>query len=318
MQLINQDVSQVERDFPGPASYFPTEQDLLNNAQVLREADDVRLSRSLLIRGLQFYPNSFKLLKALAEVAEKLGDQPLALKCYQAMIKTDHSTEILLKCVSLMQSFNQHVEARDLLIKSLSEGQVETNYLFEVFKEIGNICVKNNDLDWAEEYYNKAFAVHPNSPQLLVNYGTLELQRNNYETALQRFRHALEQDPTYANAWIGLAFIHRSYGDIELSIANMTCALDHDPNNRTALRLFAEWSLALGRLEPVASRLESFLMSTPQDFEFSLLFARINTILGRYPIAWAAAQMAVAVDPSSIEAQEVLEEIKSRIRKAGN
>ena len=68
----------------------------------------------------------------------------------------------------------------------------------------------------------------------MVNYGTLEIQRDNLEAAVERFRKAVQLNEANDRAWVGLALVHRHMGDLELSRANIERALDINPKNKTA------------------------------------------------------------------------------------
>ena len=70
----------------------------------------------------------------------------------------------------------------------------------------------------------------------MVNYGTLEIQRENLEKALTYFREAIQNNSENDKAWVGLALVHRHMGDFELSHANIERALDISASNRTANR----------------------------------------------------------------------------------
>jgi tetratricopeptide (TPR) repeat protein len=281
---------------------FLSEFELVKNADVLVKSGDFHLARNLIARGLQFYPKSNRLLRTMSDVAEVLEDFDLAIKCQQYLLKIQRDSDFLLKCGQLLQKQGRFQEARELYFDFLAHNSVQEEKLFFVYKEVGNICVRDGDLEAAEEFYNKAFAINPLADALLVNYGTLELQRENSEQALMRFREALAVNKQNPNAWVGLALAHRTYGDLDLSRANLVCALDYDPYNKLALRLFAEWSVDSVDLRSVIERVDTYVEKHDQDFEFIFLLAKLNFIMGRFDKARFDVEKACMLNLDSQEA----------------
>ncbi len=72
---------------------------------------------------------------------------------------------------------------------------------------------------------------------------------------MARFRQAVEINPQSARAWLGLALIHRHYGDHDLAWANLERALDLEPTSSAGMELLLDWSGKDGRVERVAERL---------------------------------------------------------------
>ena len=103
----------------------------------------------------------------------------------------------------------------------------------------------------------------------------LELKKGGTDTALTRFREALEVNPKNSQAWVGLALIHRQYGDFDLSYANVSSALDHDPFNVSALKLYSDWSAASGRSQAAIQRLTEYLETHDQDDDILLVLGKM-------------------------------------------
>lgn len=132
-------------------------------------------------------------------------------------------------------------EALRYFFKVLEFMGEDESLLFETYKYIGNIYVREHDWDGAEEYYNKAYTLNPFSDVLMVNYGILEMQRDQWDLALKKLRYAVQINSKNDKAWVALALIHRFYGDQELSLSNIEKALDINPENTTATALIYEW-----------------------------------------------------------------------------
>ncbi len=114
--------------------------------------------------------------------------------------------------------------------------------LYSCYKNLGNIYVRFGEFGLAEEFYNKAYALKPESVEIRVNFGTLEIQKDRLDVALNHFREALYRDLRSGKAWVGLALIHRSLGDHDLGYANLRSAIESVGAREMALQLHLEWS----------------------------------------------------------------------------
>ncbi|MCB0749567.1 MAG: tetratricopeptide repeat protein, partial [Ignavibacteriae bacterium] len=212
-----------------------------------------------------------------------------------------------------LQELGEYSEAKLKYEELLIKKSISEENLFNIYKQIGNLSVRDGDLEAAEEYYNKAFSIDSKSDTLLVNFGTLEMQRGDYEKALIRFREAIEINKSNAKAWIGLGMIHRKYGDHELSIANIVCALDLEPENKTALKLYSDWSVHSSCIQSACERLEAYLEKNDQDVEFILIYAKLNFILGKIDKAKLEAEKAFSLEPENIDTLEFINIVNKKI-----
>ena len=139
----------------------------------------------------------------------------------------------------------------------------DSETLFSVYKQMGNIYLKCSDIEAAEEAYNKASRIRPNHVSLLVNYGVLEIHKKKMDTAKLKFIEALEVDAHSDLAWVGLALVHRSFSDFDLSRACLLRALDCQPSNKTALLNYYQWCQEDG-IEPSSSFVGAIFIRKPQ------------------------------------------------------
>lgn len=125
--------------------------------------------------------------------------------------------------------------------QALMLGEGFRDQRFELLKFLGNSLVQIRDLDGAQEAYEKAFLIFPGSDVLQVNFGTLWVQRGEWNLATECFRQALFLNSDNDKAWVGLALCHRVRGDFDLAFANLDRAMDENPLNETALALLLDW-----------------------------------------------------------------------------
>jgi tetratricopeptide (TPR) repeat protein len=175
----------------------------------------------------------------------------------------------------------------------------DASLLFEVYKNVGNIHTRAGDFEAAEEYYDKAYTLRPDSDVLLVNYGTLEVQRGAWNEAVTRFRSAVEINAQSDRGWVGLALVHHSMGDFELAKANLQRALDINGANRTALKLAVDWAQADQNFTFAIAQLESYVGTQGfEDAEMAFLLARTLVQAGRFSAARIELERVLALDPA--------------------
>ncbi|MEZ4872440.1 MAG: hypothetical protein R2827_09405 [Bdellovibrionales bacterium] len=165
--------------------------------------------------------------------------------------------------------------------------------------------VRSGDYCTARENYAKAYTIDPDSAILLVNMGTLEIQKNEWENALHFFRKAVNIDPFFDKSWMGLALVHREYGDHDLAWANIEKCLDQNPSNDTALRVALDWSFKDGRTSKIVNRLQDYLSKNGEDIEVSFLLAQIYFELGQLKYAELELSRVLVLDPMRVEAVEL-------------
>lgn len=176
--------------------------------------------------------------------------------------------------------------------------QEESDLLFEVYKNIGNIYVRKGDFESAEESYHKAFTLKPDSDVLQVNLGTLAVQKQDWASAIERFRKSLEINSLNDKAWVGLALCHHQVGEAHLSQATLENALDICPSNRTAVHLMASWSLQAGSIERAVERLQDYLATQESDVEMSLVLIHLFCHKGQYKMAQLELERAMCWEPN--------------------
>jgi len=149
-----------------------------------------------------------------------------------------------------------------------------------------------------------------------VHYRNLGDHEDTLYSAIEAFQHAVDLDPEYAKAYVGLAdawnhmsnnsFVLYEEGNTNMEIA-VTRALELAPR-------LAEAHLALGHLrffhkQDLHGAYEAFntaLELNPGNVEVQLEYARINCYQGHYEEGIAAARRALELDPVSLIANHLL------------
>jgi Tfp pilus assembly protein PilF len=232
--------------------------EMLESLEILFANGDFSLAEGLTDVALSENPEHPRLNELGAVVFLECKKNAKALECALRFLESGRDRvrgHLLLGEVFL--EMNQVREARVAFEYYLGHAAAGDPDMFQALKSMGNIHVRERDLDAAEELYARAMVLNPQSDALLVNFGVLEIQRQRWNEARERFRAALASHPANDRAWLGLALVHRAFSDHDLAWANVCQALDLNPNNETAAGLLTEWAAADGRLSEAASRIDA-------------------------------------------------------------
>lgn len=264
-------------------------QKYLSNAQVLIKHKEYDLALNILRQASTRDSKNPSVLKMLGNCLEKKGNFQEAIFARKALVKYDYGFESLYLQAACLYKLGQDELALEKYYEALSVLKEENSQLFEAYKNMGNIFVRQGDFEGAEEFYNKAYTMNSHSDILLVNLGTLQVQRNDFEKSLYCFRKAVEVNSLNDKAWVGLAMVHNQLGDSDLAWANLQSAIDINPANRTAVHLLANWSLRDKKIKAGISALQQYLGSVESDEDMSLVL--INLLCSDGQIEWALLEM---------------------------
>ncbi|MGE3756807.1 MAG: tetratricopeptide repeat protein [Pseudobdellovibrionaceae bacterium] len=288
------------------AQEIPT---LLANAALLIFHGEIRLAQDLIREALRFDSKHVEAIRMLGTIFVKENKWAQAKHCFEQIVQIEPDDRALANLAEDCYQMGEDEKALNLYLDAMLAATYEKSSLFDIFKNIGNIHVRGGDFESAEEYYNKAFTLAPDSDVLLVNYGTLEIQKEELTRALHRFRQALDKNDKNDKAWVGLALVHHQHGDFDLSWANIEKALDANIENKTALQLMAQWSTQAGKSTSALAALDRYSEKAGFDFEISMIRASLLVIEQRWLEAQVECELMLLWDSSFESANKLLREI---------
>ncbi len=297
-KYLDQFDRELDQEIDGKIEVATLESIYLKNALLLVQSGEYGLAQNLLGRVLDVDPYEREAIRWMGFCFTKMGKLDEALTCYLALCEIQPDMVTLSLVAESHYLMNHDVQAKEYYLRALEVIEDAHPILFDIYKNLGNLVLREGDFAQAEEYYNRAHTIDPNSDTLRVNYGTLEIQRESYVEALKHFREALQINPKNDKAWVGLALIHHQLGDGDLAIANLERALDFNSFNVTALKLFAEWATTGERVVLVIDRLKVYLESSGDDVEIAFLLAKVFVLAGRLSEALIEMERVLALDPN--------------------
>ncbi|WP_246845821.1 lipopolysaccharide assembly protein LapB [Bdellovibrio sp. ZAP7] len=288
----------------------------LQNADVLSKHGEYNLALNLLRQACNIDSKNSATLSMLSRCLEKIGKHDEALVALNAWNKVDYGFESLAWLAHALYRMGRDEQALEKYFEALSVLTEEDDQLFEVYKNMGNIYVRQGDFDGAEEYYNKAYTINTTSDVLLVNFGTLEVQRGDFDKSLYCFRKAVEINPQNDKAWVGLAMVHHQFGDTELAWANIDAALDINKKNRTAVHLAANWGLRDRQLQKAIEALEEYLAQVEQDEDMSLVLINLFCTASQMDQALLEIERVLLWNPDHREVRNLKKKITPSVKAA--
>lgn len=224
-----------------------------------------------------------------------------AQTCFRELVRLTQSFEGYYFLAKSQEALGYFEAAKENYLDAILIPTTRYADLFDAFKNLGNLYLREKNFELAEDFYLKAFALQPDSAQLFVNLGTLEMQKENISLSIERYRKALTLDTKFAPGWIGLALSYAQFGDFEMAWASLLKAVDLDPNNTTALHLMAQWSTKNQSQDSALEALMKYFDQGGFDTTLSLCFIELCITMDRFRWARWELERSLLWDPENTQ-----------------
>ncbi len=271
-----------------------------------------QLERDDLYLILQITPHDSVIAMELARQLSTSGQLEEASKVLGAVVKMDYRFETLFALGQAEYELQQDEQALDHLHQASMVAPEDSSDLFELYKLMGNVFVRLRSFELAEDSYNRAHRIDPDSDVLQVNLGALAIQRQDWDSSLFHFRKAVESSRANDKAWVGLAIGHRMKGDLDLAWGNLLTAIELNPLNDSAMNLIVDWGLGLGKETEVHGLVRNYLCEGGWSESLSLVFAALCMRRGEVAIAKLEVERVLAVNPKHENALQMALQLRSR------
>jgi tetratricopeptide (TPR) repeat protein len=170
----------------------PEMAEVLANAKSLFDKKEFQLAQNLYRTVLKANPKNELAVRGAAECAKAFHKHEEALVLLKNLVEHNKSSDNYRLLGDQLYAMAYLEDAVEAYMRALQDFEMEPQSLFNIFKNMGNIFLRLGDADGAEEFYNKAYTIDPDSDTLFVNYGSLYVYRGDYNKALTRFREAIQ------------------------------------------------------------------------------------------------------------------------------
>ncbi|MDM8548471.1 tetratricopeptide repeat protein [Desulfobacterales bacterium HSG2] len=148
--------------------------------------------------------------------------------------------------------------------------------------------------------YSKKINISGNAVEL-YNHGTVLLELDQYEAAIENYEQALNINPRYINALVNCGYALGELGRYEEAIEKSEQAMNVDPNHIGILNNYGSALGKLGRYEEAIEKFEQALNVDPDDIKILHNYGSALGKLGRYEGAIEKFEQALNVDPNHIK-----------------
>lgn len=230
----------------------------LSGARNLLQVGKAKAALLKLIKLSQSCSHNLDYLYLMADVQKALGDTKNQLKTLRLIQNNSQ------KIADKINFFKMCIFAGEL--KELNAAMASLDYTVLTAEQLAEVL--DLELELAIHYgeVEKIYACQRRfeefkmtSARYFYSLALIDLKNNQETVALEHLRESLTLDPKMDTSWTALALLHHKLGDIELALANLQKALDSNPYNQTALKLFSSWSFDQKRLTKAESYLNFYL-----------------------------------------------------------
>ena len=226
---------------------------------------------------LKSRPDDASLTEISAAIALQSGNTDLAVTRFaqQAQLQPGNALAHSNLCMAL------HTLGRDE--EAFLSGQqaiLLDPLLADAWNNIGNIYKSGNHLEGALEHYEKALAITPDDPEILVNAGTVSQLLGDIETAEQRYRKATLILPGFASAHNNLGIVLQRMERLDEADQAIRNALEIQPDNAEFLTNLANLLLEQHKQDDAVQLLNKAIAADPDHvgawISMGNLYDRLN------------------------------------------
>lgn len=181
-------------------------------AKICLMFEDNKNAKSILIKLVTKYPNSYEGHKLLAEIYEKEGGMRKAIDEYVQVIdinKKDYDSYY--KIANLLNDLDKKDEAAEMLSSLLSK---KPEYI-QASLLLGDILIDKGDYKEALNIYNESIKFDPTNFELNYSLGIVYTMLNDFQNARMYYEKAAELNSLVYNSKYSLAEIALIYKELE-------------------------------------------------------------------------------------------------------
>ena len=164
---------------------------------------------------------------------------------------------------------------------------------------IAMAALRGGDIDRALAEARGLVAAYPDRAAAHIVLGGVHLVMERFDNAEQSFQHARQLDPDSAQPMMNLGLVAQARGDLDKAITLMEKGLERDPGNTLAMLRTADLQRQLGNNEAALRWLERATEVDPDSLQANLVLARFQIALGDPSAALVAVDRALRVAPQN-------------------
>lgn len=231
------------------------------------------------------YSKDVNFLRLLAQTQKALADYTGLIKTLQCIAAlTNQSVDYIehMLALYLQGRLNEALDV-GLLLQEMKLSDLSTRQAQVLSQCMIKIYLEFCDYEGVQEIIARHSDFEKDDLMLFAK-GLVDLADGKKNEALSFFRRAVALNRENDQAWVSLSLLHEEMGDHELAWANLSRALDANPNNATGLKLLTKWhrrdavqanNQAKHQTNKVISQVRHYLSRYEFDEEISLCYMQL-------------------------------------------
>lgn len=228
----------------------------------------------------------------------------------QALRDDPSSAEALYGIGSVYLNQNKNAAARGMFDRCV---QLRPNYpetLPDAWNNLGVLATRENKIDDAIQYFQKALAINPNHLLSLDNLGNAYRAQKRWPEARSILDHAVEIAPEDAEANYSLGMIFAQTSDTEEAYEYLQRALKARPAYPEALNNLGILYLVTKRRDEAVASFEKSIQVAPEFDQAYLNLARVYALEGSREKARSVLEDLEKHHPNHAQAEQMLEQLR--------
>lgn len=270
---------------------FLTDQQKEDMNKLAKELFSEREKAAQLSKELELARSKMKNDASKNRKANKAQTQALAKAKEAVEQKNRQVEELSRKLEDLTRQFNEQAKLAALSASSAAPDQQQVNQGMKtaVRKKLEAEALGQGAAEAfakkryvaAEQLYRTLLDLQPNHVPALVNLGTILLQRNKAEEAIEHLKKATELDAGSSPAWFMMGVAQYRAGLDQQALASLTETVRLNPANAPALLYLGNLESSAGNYEKAVDHFEKALKIHPESSEAHFNLAWTYSRLGR-------------------------------------
>jgi tetratricopeptide (TPR) repeat protein len=294
---------------------------LMKNAEILFDAGDFALARNVFKTIAQSGERTGMALYGIARCYEAEKKNLEAVDFYEQAITYHPSLESYQRLASLQISLGLHSKAADAYERALHGKEMETKARFEMHLSCGNSWMIAKKPENAEPHFKRALEIEPRSAEILVNLGSIGLEKKAFLDARHFFENAIIFNPekgTKIKALVGLGLCAMGAGDKRAAHDFLAQSLEIQINQPTAIFHLVKCAFELKSYATATRVLEEYIQIAPVNKNLLYSLAGLQFHLKRYSDSWTTCNRTLQIAPDHVGSQDLKKLLESKMNSAAS
>jgi Flp pilus assembly protein TadD len=207
----------------------------------------------------------------------------------------------------------QYLEAVDMIGSVFQVEGLPNHHRANLYRMIGDCFTKLGDRESGKQSYQQAIELDPFYAKAYIGLGTVAMTSSRYDMAVIHFQKAVALSPSDEMANFGLGLAFQGMDEFKEASRWIVKALEINPVNVVAIYSLVKIVAETGGYQVAEKVLRSYLVHHPHDFNMLFTLAGLLYQMGNYSESIEMVEKIISVDPMDARAQGLLKQARRAI-----